>query len=73
MRKYKNQTKQKFGKSACGDLGNGSSIHLSYGSTNFEQHTRSRFFAKTHRGKVKWTWRELSDLLHLHRRATWFK
>ena len=35
-------------------LGNGRSIHLSYGSANLEQHSRSRYFAKTHPGKVKW-------------------
>jgi hypothetical protein len=33
MRKYENPSKQKFKKSACLDLGNGSSIHLSYGSS----------------------------------------
>jgi hypothetical protein len=32
MRKYENQSKQKFGKNACPDLGNRRSIHLSYGS-----------------------------------------
>jgi len=32
MRKYENPSKQKFKKSACLDLGNGGSIHLSYGS-----------------------------------------
>jgi len=32
MRKHENQSKQKFGKNACADLGNGGSIHLSYGS-----------------------------------------
>jgi hypothetical protein len=32
MRKYENPSNQKFKKSACIDLGNGCSIHLSYGS-----------------------------------------
>jgi hypothetical protein len=31
MRKYENPSKQKFKKSACLDLGNRCSIHLSYG------------------------------------------
>jgi hypothetical protein len=30
MKKYENQSKQKFGKNACDDLGNDGSIHLSY-------------------------------------------
>ena len=33
MRKDENPSDQKFKKSACIDLGNGSSIHLSYGSS----------------------------------------
>ena len=57
------------------------SIHLSYGSASLEKHTRCRFFAKTHPVKAEWTrglgriklramtWRELSDFLHLQRRA----
>jgi hypothetical protein len=48
MRKYENQSKQKFGKNACADLGNNCSIHLSYGGANLEKHSRSRLFAKTH-------------------------
>ena len=40
MGKYENQSKQKFKKSACIDLGNRCSIHLSYGSDRREN---SRF------------------------------
>jgi hypothetical protein len=47
MRKYENPSNQKFKKSACIDLGNRCSIHLSYGSANFRQDTRRRSFAKT--------------------------
>ena len=53
MGKYENQSKQRFKKSACLDLGNNCSIHLSYGGANLGQNTRFHFFAKPHRGQPR--------------------
>jgi hypothetical protein len=42
MRKYENPSNQKFKKSACTDLGNRCSIHLSYGSAPAAKYPRHR-------------------------------